>query len=257
MTKRPFTKYLQIFLLLVIISVTYKMLKWCNIPGMQVDTKLIIKIAHKNNREPKDPVPVLAGFKLVLRGGNLRSNWKYDTDKNVSDSIDNYIFPKICDEPTVEQLLRPCKQFLGWDKRQKKGNNWLLRTHTKNSLVTVSIYKSVLTNLHVGKVYIETFDRRGSKKKQGGDSWRSIITGREQQVSVQLNDLSDGSYQGWFLLLYPGQFALEIVLENSLCEGITDPPLDWFQRGTFIFIHVINLLFRLMPIWEIWYGPGA
>jgi len=205
------------------------MLGWWYITGMWVRNSNI-KLLHKTNQKE----PSHARFKLLLRRGNLRQ-LNYDADKNVSELIGNDISPEICNTPTVKQLLRPCQQFLKWDKRQQ--NNSLLRTHTKNSQVTVHVYKSVLTNLHVGKVYIETFDGRGSKKKQGGDSWRSEIIGKEQQVSVELNDLSDGSYQGWFVLLYPGQFSLELVLENSLCEGITDPPLDWFQRGTlFLFI---------------------
>ena len=181
---------LNLMLLIVVLLYTYKLLKWSTtLP--QVWT-MSLKVSHHHNVELEEEPP-LSRFKLTLRrkGGSKQRSF-LSGRKNASLEITEVnVQPKICDIPvSVEQLLRPCKKFIAWDKRQK--NNSQQRTDTKNSFIRVDIYKSVSTNLHIGKVHIETYDRKAMKKRVGGDSWRSIVTGEEQQFSVELKDLSDG-----------------------------------------------------------------
>jgi len=172
---------------------------------------------------------LLAQFKVTLHKGVLRQ-WK-QTESGLQVSIEDVV-PKICEVPSTKLLIKPCQGYTKWNDRQR--NHSLFRTKTNNSFVTVNIYKSLSAKLYIGRIDIETYDRRGIKKRQGGDSWRAIVNGTEQQLSVEITDLSNGSYRGWFSLLYPGEFSLNLALEHSLCEGITDPPFDWFKKGIFI-----------------------
>ena len=87
----------------------------------------------------------------------------------------------------------------------------------------------------VGYIKIQTFNRRGIKKNTGGDWWRGSVIGGDKQNSlrwsVRIVDRNDGSYIGVFPIRFSGEFRLEIYLEYSLCEGILDPPFDWFSKG--------------------------
>ena len=70
----------------------------------------------------------------------------------------------------------------------------------------------------------------GRIKTIGGDYWRADLTGSPSQRGF-VRDLNNGKYEAWFLIKEPGNYQLNLLLEYSLCDGLRDPPLGWFERG--------------------------
>ena len=50
-------------------------------------------------------------------------------------------------------------------------------------------------------------------------------------MSVFLRDGLDGTYEGLFTIKDPGNYTVHCTLEHSGCEGLRDPPADWFAKG--------------------------
>ena len=146
-------------------------------------------------------------------------------------------FSHICCQPPVEDLLRPCQKQLAWKDRLQNSSH--LRTKVDSSLVNLVIYRNTKNaDQFSGRLQIQTFDRRGVKKSVGGDWWRVVIVGKSNLLrwSVRMVDLNNGSYTSvLFPIPLPGEYMLNLHLEHSLCEGILDPPKDWFRKGIVIF----------------------
>ncbi|KAJ7369933.1 hypothetical protein OS493_035279 [Desmophyllum pertusum] len=77
---------------------------------------------------------------------------------------------------------------------------------------------------------IQSVTRGNLDKTIGGDSWRVHIRG-PSSMSPTVFDHSNGKYEVVFLVLEPGKYDVEVVLEYSLCNGYKDPPRDWFIKG--------------------------
>ena len=149
-------------------------------------------------------------------------------------------FQQLCSQPPVSDLTFSCRDHLSWTDRVQNSSH--LRTQANASLFQFIIYqkskmasKELKMRDFVGYIKIKTVDMRGFKKAKGGDWWRATVIGENQQKSlrwsVRINDQNDGSYVGVFPIRFSGKFRLEIYLEYSLCEGILDPPFDWFSKG--------------------------
>ena len=59
-------------------------------------------------------------------------------------------------------------------------------------------------------------------------------------------DLQNGEYTGLFVLPEPGEYEIHIILEYSACEGITDPPKDWFRKGKKSFTRIFLISSRVL-----------
>ena len=46
-----------------------------------------------------------------------------------------------------------------------------------------------------------------------------------------MQDLQDGSYKVSFVIFEAGRYEIKIRLENTLCDGFKDPPLDWMIKS--------------------------
>ena len=44
-------------------------------------------------------------------------------------------------------------------------------------------------------------------------------------------DHNDGTYEVLFLIKEPGVYKINMILDYTLCDGLIDPPIDWFQNG--------------------------
>lgn len=149
-------------------------------------------------------------------------------------------FQEFCSQPPVLDLMFSCRDHLSWTDRLQNSSH--LRTQANSSLFQFFIYQrttraaeGMTVRDFVGYIKIQTFNRRGIKKNTGGDWWRGSVIGGDKQNSlrwsVRIVDRNDGSYIGVFPIRFSGEFRLEIYLEYSLCEGILDPPFDWFSKG--------------------------
>lgn len=80
------------------------------------------------------------------------------------------------------------------------------------------------------RVVLQTQYTNGSIKLYGGDYWRAYVRG-SSSVPVLKTDLGNGSYEFKFFPLVSGSYRLDISLEYTLCDGIKEPPDDWFIKG--------------------------
>eukprot|EP00794_Sanderia_malayensis_P019987 gene19987-21947_t len=80
------------------------------------------------------------------------------------------------------------------------------------------------------RFFIQSVSQDGTKKSIGGDSWRVHVAGATS-IPVTIVDHDDGRYEVLFLVVEPGKYTVNIVLEYTLCDGMKDPPKDWFIKG--------------------------
>ncbi|XP_012555841.3 uncharacterized protein LOC100208485 [Hydra vulgaris] len=80
------------------------------------------------------------------------------------------------------------------------------------------------------RVVLQTQYPNGSHKLFGGDFWRCFVRGKTS-VPVATKDFLNGSYEFQFLLMESGNYTLSLSLEYTLCDGIKEPPSDWFIKG--------------------------
>ena len=72
---------------------------------------------------------------------------------------------------------------------------------------------------------------RGSSKTFGGDSWRVYIRKGPSSLAPVVFDLNNGLYEVLFLVLEPGSYTAQVWLDYTLCDGVREPPDDWFIKG--------------------------
>lgn len=80
------------------------------------------------------------------------------------------------------------------------------------------------------RLRIDTYTGHGVLKSFGGDSIRVSFRGPDV-VSAAVFDLQNGSYDALALLVTPGEYGVEIILDYSQCNGFKDPPSEWYIKG--------------------------
>ena len=50
-------------------------------------------------------------------------------------------------------------------------------------------------------------------------------------LAPQVWDLGNGLYEVMFLAMEPGHYSAQITLDFTLCDGLREPPVDWFITG--------------------------
>lgn len=44
-------------------------------------------------------------------------------------------------------------------------------------------------------------------------------------------DHNNGVYEVLFLIMEPGAYKVNMILDYTMCDGLIDPPMDWFRNG--------------------------
>ena len=125
-----------------------------------------------------------------------------------------------------KQVLRPCADNMEWDKN-KGFQHSQSRTDAAKSYLTLW---DIRPAGQFSRFEIQSVTRDNLDKKIGGDSWRVHVRGLSS-MSPTVVDHGNGKYEVIFLVLEPGKYNVEVVLEYSLCDGYKDPPRDWFMKG--------------------------
>ena len=125
-----------------------------------------------------------------------------------------------------ESLARPCVGHIAWGE-VKEG--WGKQNRT-NATVSVISYWDIRPAGEYSKFFIQSRTADGKVKNIGGDSWRVYVRGTSS-LAATVFDHNNGSYEALFLLLEPGIYRVLIYLDYSLCDGVRDPPIDWFITG--------------------------
>ncbi len=63
-----------------------------------------------------------------------------------------------------------------------------------------------------------------------GDSWRVVINGTAS-INAHVFDYGNGTYEVLFLCEDEGEYTVNVFLDYSMCNGLLDPPDDWFIKG--------------------------
>ena len=86
---------------------------------------------------------------------------------------------------------------------------------------------------------IESRTGGGARKKVGGDSWRVHLRGPSSPVTTVF-DNQNGTYEVAFLLFEPGLYRIQAYLEHSICNGLKEPPDNWFIIGKSFFLLAVR-----------------
>lgn len=84
---------------------------------------------------------------------------------------------------------------------------------------------------HFSRFYIQSVTKDGRIKTSGGDAWRIYVRQGPASLAPQVWDLNNGMYEVVFLVMEPGTYTAQITLDFTLCDGLREPPVDWFIRG--------------------------
>lgn len=92
------------------------------------------------------------------------------------------------------------------------------------------------------RFFIQSQTAEGKPKLIGGDAWRVHLIGPAYIAPIVI-DHRNGSYEVLFLPMEHGVYRAEIMLDYSLCNGLRDPPVDWFIKGSapYLSIYVLYL----------------
>ena len=78
--------------------------------------------------------------------------------------------------------------------------------------------------------FVQSRTRLGQRKTIGGDSWRVYLEG-PSYVGGTVFDHNNGIYEVLFLVMEPGAYKINMILDYTLCDGLIDPPIAWFRNG--------------------------
>lgn len=125
-----------------------------------------------------------------------------------------------------KQVLRPCVDDMEWGKNKGFQHSQSITDAAKSYLILWDIRPAG----QFSRFEIQSVTRDNLDKTVGGDSWRVHIRG-PSSMSPTVVDHANGKYEVIFLVLEPGKYNIEVILEYSLCDGYKDPPRDWFIKG--------------------------
>ena len=128
-----------------------------------------------------------------------------------------------------KKVLRPCADHMAWGE-----GNWGQQNKTDAAKSYLTLW-DIRPAGQFSRFDIQSVTRDNINKKIGGDSWRVHIRG-PSSMSPTVIDHNNGKYEVSFLVLEPGKYDVEVVLEYSLCDGYKDPPKDWFIEGQWLWI---------------------
>ena len=125
-----------------------------------------------------------------------------------------------------KSILKPCINNTRWGLEKKywgKEN----RSSARTSQV---VYQDIRPAGEFSKIFIQSKTADNRTKLIGGDSWRVHLYG-PSSLGATVFDHENGTYEILFLIMEPGNYLVMIFLDFSLCDGLKEPPADWFIKG--------------------------
>ena len=105
------------------------------------------------------------------------------------------------------------------------------RQNRSNATASTISYWDIRPAGEFSRFFIQSRTSDGGAKTIGGDWWRVYLRG-PSFLAATVFDHRNGSYEALFLIMEPGIYKVRIYLDYSLCDGLKDPPRDWFIQGT-------------------------
>ena len=125
-----------------------------------------------------------------------------------------------------KSILKPCINNTQWGLEKEywgKEN----RSSARTSQV---VYQDIRPAGEFSKIFIQSKTADNRTKLVGGDSWRVHLHG-PSSLGATVFDHENGTYEILFLIMEPGNYQVMIFLDFSLCDGLKEPPDDWFIKG--------------------------
>ena len=135
-------------------------------------------------------------------------------------------------------LLKPCSDQMAWGTL-KSGWGKVNRSSAKTSYIS---YMDIQPSGQFSRIFIQTRTASGRDKVIGGDFWRVLLTG-PASVSATVFDHQNGTYEAIALLVDPGNYTVRAYLDYSLCDGVRDPPENWFRKGEYLLLFCATYMF--------------
>ena len=123
-------------------------------------------------------------------------------------------------------IIKPCVDNMDWGLVK---NHWG-KTNRSNATTSDIIFKDIRPAREFSKIFIQSKTSDNRTKLIGGDTWRVYVRG-PTSIAATVFDHNNGTYEALFLITEPGVYQLMIYLDYSLCDGLKDPPRDWFIIG--------------------------
>ena len=125
-----------------------------------------------------------------------------------------------------ENIIKPCVDNMAWGSVKE---HWG-KTNRSNATTSDIIFKDIRPAGEFSKIFIQSKTSDNRTKLIGGDTWRVYVRG-PTSIAASVFDHNNGTYEALFLITEPGVYQLMIYLDYSLCDGLKDPPRDWFMIG--------------------------
>ena len=122
-----------------------------------------------------------------------------------------------------KQLLASCDEKMFFQKHFNMSN--ITSTEESEPELLRSVNK---TSLHL-KLYSK--NKRKEYKTVGGDFWKVTVYNKYVSFVVDMIDNNDGSYEAVIKSDREGEYNIKLVLFFSDCEGLMDPPSNYFKIG--------------------------
>ncbi|XP_032232379.2 uncharacterized protein LOC116614911 isoform X2 [Nematostella vectensis] len=123
-------------------------------------------------------------------------------------------------------IIKPCTQYFTENADEFRKHMERFKTSAEDS----SIVKfDIRPAKEFSRFIIQSRTSTGLRKAFGGDAWRVALVG-PSSVAATVLDMNDGTYEALVLLVEPGRYEIKATLDYSLCDGLRDPPIDWFKR---------------------------
>ena len=125
-----------------------------------------------------------------------------------------------------EGCLRTCMDHTAWEDR-KIPDSWQPTDSTNSYIASWAISPAG----EFSRFFIQSVTATNRTKLTGGDAWRVHVRG-PASIAPTVVDHGNGKYEALFLPLEAGTYRATIFLDYTLCNGLTDPPRDWFRKGS-------------------------
>jgi hypothetical protein len=140
-------------------------------------------------------------------------------------------------------ILRPCSDQMAWGTL-KSGWGKVNRSSSKTSYIS---HMDIQPSGHFSRIFIQTQTASGRTKTVGGDFWRVFFTG-PANVLATVFDHQNGTYEAIALLVETGNYIVQAYLDYSLCDGLRNPPEDWFRVGECYCCVVYGIIYGVVCI---------
>ena len=161
-------------------------------------------------------------FKSVLRN-NIRELFIENVTKDVTKTDVEYPIQGETYLKPWKQLLTSCEEKMFFQKHFNMSN---ITSAEESEIVLVR-------PINKTSLYLKLYSRNKRKeyKTVGGDFWKITVYNKYISFVVDMIDNNDGSYEAVIKSDRDGEYNIKLVLFFSDCEGLMDPPSNYFKIG--------------------------